>query len=142
MPRRARSRRFAGRVAGCRPTDVDRAIHHHPCPSTRPSPRDRHRLDLRRVGRCCPTRCRCRPLTIRGASTARVAGLAFNGHVLHQRSTSALPSKVRFAIFASNLDEFFMKRVGDRRQVAEGINPPHDALSGAVLAAIRARRSR
>ncbi len=70
--------------------------------------------------------------------------LEFNDRVLFQATDPRVPllERVRFlAIAASNLDEFFMKRVGGlRRQVEEGINPPHDALSPAQqLAAIRAR---
>jgi polyphosphate kinase len=70
--------------------------------------------------------------------------LEFNDRVLHQARDRSLPllERVRFlAIFGSNLDEFFMKRVGGlRRQLEEGVLSAHETLSPAQqLAAIRAR---
>lgn len=51
--------------------------------------------------------------------------LEFNRRVLHQAEDASVPvlERARFlAIFASNLDEFFMKRVGGlRRQIAAGV---------------------
>ncbi|MHC4909255.1 MAG: polyphosphate kinase 1 [Planctomycetota bacterium] len=71
--------------------------------------------------------------------------LAFNERVLHQATDPAVPllERVRFlSIFSSNLDEFFMKRVGGlRRQVVAGIQTVsgEDVGPGHVLAAIRER---
>ncbi|TVQ64692.1 MAG: polyphosphate kinase 1 [Phycisphaerales bacterium] len=52
--------------------------------------------------------------------------LEFNRRVLHQATDARTPllERVKFiAIFASNLDEFFMKRVGGlKRQVASGVS--------------------
>ncbi|HMN96184.1 MAG TPA: polyphosphate kinase 1 [Phycisphaerales bacterium] len=70
--------------------------------------------------------------------------LAFNERVLHQALDERNPllERVRFlAIFATNLDEFFMKRVGGlRRQVQEGVASSAEPLSPAqTLEAIRDR---
>jgi polyphosphate kinase len=70
--------------------------------------------------------------------------LAFNERVLHEALDERTPllERVRFlGIFTSNLDEFFMKRVGGlKRQVLAGVVPPSlDGLSPAQqLSAIRA----
>jgi polyphosphate kinase len=70
--------------------------------------------------------------------------LAFNERVLHEALDERTPllERVRFlGIFTSNLDEFFMKRVGGlKRQVLAGVVPrSSDGLSPAQqLAAIRA----
>ncbi|MDZ4830245.1 MAG: polyphosphate kinase 1 [Phycisphaerae bacterium] len=70
--------------------------------------------------------------------------LEFNRRVLAQAKDARLPllERVRFlSIFASNLDEFFMKRVGGlRRQLDAGVgSPPWEPLTPAQqLAAIRA----
>jgi polyphosphate kinase len=70
--------------------------------------------------------------------------LAFNDRVLHEALDERTPllERVRFlGIFTSNLDEFFMKRVGGlKRQVLAGVMPRSvDGLSPAQqLAAIRA----
>ena len=71
--------------------------------------------------------------------------LEFNERVLHQAVDETFPllERVRFlSIFSSNLDEFFMKRVGGlQRQVAAGV--PIVAYEGVspvqLLADIRAR---
>ncbi|MCA9285146.1 MAG: polyphosphate kinase 1 [Phycisphaerales bacterium] len=70
--------------------------------------------------------------------------LAFNERVLHMAEDDRTPllERVRFlCIFASNLDEFFMKRVGGlRRQHEEGIQGPYESMTpGQQLAAIRER---
>lgn len=70
--------------------------------------------------------------------------LEFNQRVLHQALDDTLPllERVRFlAIFGSNLDEFFMKRVGGlRRQLEEGVLSSHEPMTPAQqLAAIRTR---
>jgi polyphosphate kinase len=70
--------------------------------------------------------------------------LAFNDRVLHEAVDDRTPllERVRFlGIFTSNLDEFFMKRVGGlKRQVLAGIVPPaDDGLAPAQqISAIRA----
>lgn len=74
-----------------------------------------------------------------------VQWLEFNRRVLHQAEDSDLPllERVRFlSIFSSNLDEFFMKRVGAlHRQIAAGVaQVPYEDLSPeALLWAIRER---
>lgn len=73
--------------------------------------------------------------------------LAFNARVLHEASDSRTPllERLKFlAIFSSNLDEFFMVRVGGlRRHLASGV--PHALADGMTpaeqLAAIRAQVS-
>jgi len=71
--------------------------------------------------------------------------LAFNARVLHEAADPRVPllERLKFlAIFASNLDEFFMVRVaGLRRQIASGtLHHTPDGLSAAdQLAAIRER---
>ena len=71
--------------------------------------------------------------------------LEFNRRVLAQALDPRNPllERVRFlAIFGSNLDEFFMKRLGGlRRQIDAGVgSPPWEPLSPAEqLALIRAR---
>ncbi|MFO0827073.1 MAG: polyphosphate kinase 1 [Phycisphaerales bacterium] len=71
--------------------------------------------------------------------------LEFNRRVLAQAKDARLPllERVRFlSIFSSNLDEFFMKRVGGlRRQLDAGIgSPPWEPLTPAQqLQAIRSR---
>ncbi len=70
--------------------------------------------------------------------------LAFNDRVLHEAVDERTPllERVRFlSIFTSNLDEFFMKRVGGlKRQVVAGVmSVSNDGLTpGQQLAAIRA----
>src|SRR4028118_717837 len=69
--------------------------------------------------------------------------LEFNRRVLHEALDDRTPllERVRFLqIFTSNLDEYFMKRVGGlKRQVAGGmVAPPPDGLTPAQsIAAIR-----
>lgn len=71
--------------------------------------------------------------------------LEFNERVLHQAMDPRTPllERVRFlAIFSSNLDEFFMKRVGGlRRQLEAGVSVVYyeDISPQALLAAIRER---
>lgn len=71
--------------------------------------------------------------------------LEFNERVLHQAMDQRTPllERVRFlAIFSSNLDEFFMKRVGGlRRQIEAGVSVVYyeDISPQALLAAIRER---
>lgn len=71
--------------------------------------------------------------------------LEFNDRVLHQSLDERVPllERVRFlSIFSSNLDEFFMKRVGAlRRQVEMGVEfIAHEGIRpAAMLAAIRER---
>src|SRR5688572_16412816 len=71
--------------------------------------------------------------------------LEFNDRVLYQSMDERVPllERVRFlAIHASNLDEFFMKRVGGlRRQLDAGIGAigPENANPSKQLAAIRQR---
>jgi polyphosphate kinase len=71
--------------------------------------------------------------------------LEFNDRVLHQAIDERTPllERVRFlSIFSSNLDEFFMKRVGGlRRQLAAGVETvAHENVSpGELLDAIRER---
>lgn len=71
--------------------------------------------------------------------------LEFNERVLHQSMDPRTPllERVRFlAIFSSNLDEFFMKRVGGlRRQLEAGVSVVYyeDISPQALLAAIRER---
>ena len=54
--------------------------------------------------------------------------LAFNARVLHEAADSRVPllERVKFlSIFSSNLDEYFMVRVGGlRRQAASGTSIP------------------
>jgi polyphosphate kinase len=70
--------------------------------------------------------------------------LEFNRRVLHEALDERTPllERVRFlAIFTSNLDEFFMKRVGGlKRQMAAGVSPPgpESVLPAEALAQIRA----
>lgn len=69
--------------------------------------------------------------------------LEFNRRVLHEAMDERTPllERVRFlGIFTSNLDEFFMKRVGAlKRQIASGLVPPaHDGMTPLqVLASVR-----
>ncbi|MFK7961776.1 MAG: polyphosphate kinase 1 [Phycisphaerales bacterium] len=71
--------------------------------------------------------------------------LEFNERVLHQAADDRLPllERVRFlAIFASNLDEFFMKRVGGlRHQIEAGVDfVAYEGISPrSMLQAIRER---
>ncbi|MCA9289940.1 MAG: polyphosphate kinase 1 [Phycisphaerales bacterium] len=70
--------------------------------------------------------------------------LEFNERVLEQAIDERTPllERVRFlSIFSSNLDEFFMKRVGGlRRQAAAGVSLTYDGLTPTEqLAAIRCR---
>ena len=71
--------------------------------------------------------------------------LEFNARVLHQADDERIPllERVRFlSIFASNLDEFFMKRVGGlRRQIDAGVEfVAYEGISpAAMLAEIRER---
>jgi polyphosphate kinase len=71
--------------------------------------------------------------------------LEFNARVLHQAEDDRIPllERVRFlSIFASNLDEFFMKRVGGlRRQIEAGVEfVAYEGISPTdMLAAIRER---
>jgi polyphosphate kinase len=73
--------------------------------------------------------------------------LAFNARVLHEASDPRVPllERLKFlAIFSSNLDEFFMVRVGGlRRHLASGVSHPlADGMTPAEqLAAIRAQVS-
>ena len=70
--------------------------------------------------------------------------LEFNRRVLHEALDERTPllERVRFlAIFTSNLDEFFMKRVGGlKRQMAAGVSAPgpENVPPGEALAQIRA----
>jgi len=68
--------------------------------------------------------------------------LEFNRRVLHEAVDSRTPllERVRFlGIFTSNLDEFYMKRVGGlRRQIAANIGPSLEGISAAeAIAQIR-----
>jgi polyphosphate kinase len=68
--------------------------------------------------------------------------LEFNRRVLHEAVDSRTPllERVRFlGIFTSNLDEFYMKRVGGlRRQVAANLGPSLEGISAAeAIAQIR-----
>jgi len=71
--------------------------------------------------------------------------LEFNDRVLYQATDERMPllERVRFlSIFANNLDEFFMKRVGGlQRQVASGVSivTYEGANPATMLAAIRQR---
>jgi polyphosphate kinase len=71
--------------------------------------------------------------------------LEFNDRVLHQAADEGAPllERVRFlAIFSSNLDEFFMKRVGGiRRQLEAGVQAvlPDNIHPARLLADIRQR---
>ncbi len=77
-----------------------------------------------------------------------LAWLEFNRRVLHEALDARTPllERVRFlGIFTSNLDEFFMKRVGRlKRNVAAGaaasaLSADLDALRGAVISMIRSQ---
>ena len=65
--------------------------------------------------------------------------LAFNARVLHEATDGRVPllERVKFlSIFSSNLDEYFMVRVGGlRRQLASGIMPRHAGRAGDLRAA-------
>src|SRR5690348_18485759 len=68
--------------------------------------------------------------------------LEFNRRVLHEAVDARTPllERVRFlGIFTSNLDEFYMKRVGGlRRQIAANIGPSLEGISAAeAIAQIR-----
>src|SRR5512137_1840844 len=86
------------------------------------------------------------PLTVDSPSlyiNRELSWIRFNRHVLDEArdTTQPLLERVKFlAIFANNLDEFFMVRVsGLQRQLAQGVlkSPPDGMTPGQQLEAIR-----
>ena len=84
-------------------------------------------VDRKRGGRGAPSSARARDLDAPELYLNReLTWLRFNRRVLHEASDARNPPLERlkfFAIFASNIDEFFMKRIGGLKlQAAAGVS--------------------